>query len=139
MQSGLINKVAVTSANVTDAKGLKHVCPDSGAVYADKGYCTRPAQDAAAKRGVHLAAIMMNHMLAKNHDKDRWLSHLRMPYECVFSKRNQRMRCRQESICCIYVCHQFQPQAYFSTQSTWPRFYLRGRCVQNQLKSDQSG
>ena len=32
MQSGLINKVAVTPANVTDAKGLKHVCPDSGAV-----------------------------------------------------------------------------------------------------------
>ena len=94
MQSGLINKVAVTPANVTDAKGLKHVCPDSGAIYADKGYCTKPAQHAAAKRGVHLAAIMMNHMRAKNHDKDRWLSHLRMPYERVFSKRNQRVRYR---------------------------------------------
>ena len=94
MQSGLINKVAVTPANVTDAKGLKHVCPDSGAIYADKGYCTKPAQYAAAKRGVHLAAIMMNHMLAKNHDKDRWLSHLRMPYERVFSKRNPRVRYR---------------------------------------------
>ena len=92
MQSGLINKVAVTPANVTDAKGLKHVCPDSGAVYTDKGYCTKPARHAAVKRGVHLAAIMMNHMLAKNHDKDRWLSHLRMPYERVFSKRNQRVR-----------------------------------------------
>ena len=40
MQSGLINKVAVTPANVTDSKGFKHVCPNSGAVYADKGYCT---------------------------------------------------------------------------------------------------
>ena len=84
----------MTPANVTDAKGLKHVCPDSGAVYADKGYCTKPARHVAAKRGVHLAAIMMNHMRAKNHDKDRWLSHLRMPYERVFSKRNQRVRYR---------------------------------------------
>ena len=94
MQSGLINKVAVTPANLTDAKGLKHVCPNKGAIYADKGYCTKPARQAAAKRGVHLAAIMMNHMLTKNHDKDRWFSHLRMPYERVFSKRNQRVRYR---------------------------------------------
>ena len=94
MQSGLINKIAVTPGNVTDAKGLKHVCPSSGAIYADKGYCTKPAQHAAAKRGVHLAAIMINHMLAKNHDKDRWLSYLKMPYERVFSKRNQNVRYR---------------------------------------------
>ncbi len=94
MQSGLINKVAVTPANVTDAKGLKHICPNKGAVYADKGYCTKSARHAAAKRGVHLAAIMMNHMLAKNQDKDRWFSHLRMPYERVFSKRNPRVRYR---------------------------------------------
>ena len=38
MQSGLINKVAVMPANVTDAKGLKHICPNKGAIYADKGY-----------------------------------------------------------------------------------------------------
>jgi IS5 family transposase len=39
MQSGLINKVAITPGNVTDAKGLKNVCPDQGAIYADKAYC----------------------------------------------------------------------------------------------------
>ena len=27
MQSGLINKVAITPANLTDAQGMKHVCP----------------------------------------------------------------------------------------------------------------
>ena len=27
MQTGLINKVAITPANVTDASGYKHVCP----------------------------------------------------------------------------------------------------------------
>ena len=32
MQSGMINKVAVTLANVTDAKGLPHMLPKSGVV-----------------------------------------------------------------------------------------------------------
>lgn len=92
MQSGLINKVAITPANTTDAKGLKHVCPEQGGIYADKGYCTEPAKRAAAKKRCHLAAIMKNNMLAKNKEKDRWYSHLRSPYERVFSKQNRRVR-----------------------------------------------
>ncbi len=32
LQSGLINKIAATSADVTDAQGLQHVCPEDGAV-----------------------------------------------------------------------------------------------------------
>ena len=39
MQSGLINKIAATSAEVTDAKGLENVCPKSGAVYAEREAC----------------------------------------------------------------------------------------------------
>ena len=54
MQSGLINKVAITPANVTDAQGFKHVVPSQGAVYVDKGYCTSPAKIAAKSKGVHL-------------------------------------------------------------------------------------
>ena len=92
MQSGLINKVAVTPANVTDAKGLKNVCPSQGAVYADKGYCTKGAKQATAKRGCHLAAIKKNNMLGKNKDKDRWISGIRSPYERVFSKQRRRIR-----------------------------------------------
>lgn len=45
MQSGLINKVAITPANITDANGLANVAPSSGAVYADKGYCTKPSHN----------------------------------------------------------------------------------------------
>ena len=71
MQSGLINKIAVTPANLTDAQGLKHVCPSQGAIYADKGYCTKPAKQAAAKRNSHLAAIKKNNMKDKNADQDR--------------------------------------------------------------------
>ena len=44
MQSGLINKVAVTPLNQTDSSGFKHVCPSQGATYADKGYCVSLAQ-----------------------------------------------------------------------------------------------
>lgn len=94
MQSGLINKVVVTPANVTDAKGLRHICPSQGAAYADKGYCTKYAKKTAAKNGCHLAVIKKNNMSGKNRDKDRWLSKIRSPYERVFAKQNKRVRYR---------------------------------------------
>lgn len=94
MQSGLINKVAITSANLTDAKGIKHVCPNGGAIYADKGYCTKAAKKIAHKKSCHLAAILKNNMKDKNKDKDRWYSGIRSPYERVFSKQRKRTRYR---------------------------------------------
>jgi IS5 family transposase len=93
-QSGLINKVATTPANLPDAQGMRHVCPTQGAVYADKGYCTAPARQAAAHRRCHLAAIQRNNMTTKNRDRDRWYSHLRAPYERVFAQRPKRVRYR---------------------------------------------
>lgn len=92
MQSGLINKVSVTPANSSDAKSLKHVCPDQGAIYADKAYCTKNARRAASRKGCHLRAIKKNNMLDKNKDLDRWISSIRSPYERVFSKQRKRIR-----------------------------------------------
>lgn len=92
MQSGLINKVAITPANVTDAQGFRHVCPRGGAVYADKGYCTSPAKIAAKAKGVHLGAIKKNNMKSKNFDLDKYYTKLRSPYERVFSQDNKRVR-----------------------------------------------
>jgi transposase, IS5 family len=92
MQSGMINKVAVTPANVTDAQGLKNVCPSQGAIYADKGYCVAPAKKIAARKGCHLAAIKKNNMKGKNLDQDRWYSKIRAPYERVFSGDPKRVR-----------------------------------------------
>lgn len=92
MQSGLINKIAATSAEVTDAKGLSHVCPNSGAVYADKGYCVSPAQVTLKKNGCHNGTIKKNNMKGKDKDKDRWLSGIRSPYERVFAHRSKRVR-----------------------------------------------
>lgn len=92
MQSGLINKIAITPANTPDSKGLKNVCPDQGAIYADKGYCTKGAKQAATAKGCHLAAIKKNNMKDKNKDKDRWISGIRSSYESVFSKQRRRTR-----------------------------------------------
>lgn len=92
MQSGLINRVAITAANLTDANGFKHACPRQGAVYADKGYCISPAVNEAKRRGCDLRAIKKNNMEGKNKDLDRWLTCIRSPYERVFSQRERRVR-----------------------------------------------
>lgn len=92
MQSGLVNKIAATSAEVTDAQGLENVCPKSGAVYADKGYCVSPAKITLKRNGCHNATIKKNNMVGKNRDKDRWISGIRSPYERVFAHRNKRVR-----------------------------------------------
>lgn len=92
MKHGFISKVAATPANVTDAKGLKHVCPKQGAVVADKGYCVKPAQQAIKANGCHDLTIKNRNMKNKNKDKDRFISRLRSPYEGVFAHMNHRAR-----------------------------------------------
>ena len=94
MQSGLINKAAATSAEVSDAQGLSCVCPRGGAVFGDKGYCIRPAQEILKRRGCHDATIKKNNMKGKDRRKDGWLSAMRSPYERVFAHRNRRVRYR---------------------------------------------
>ena len=91
-QSGLINKAAVTPANISDADGLKHICPDSGGILGDKGYCIKAAQQTIQKKGCHDMTIKMRHINSKIKEKDRWLSGCRSPYERVFSKTPNRAR-----------------------------------------------
>ena len=92
MQKGLINKVAITPANITDFKGFKHVCPNEGSIYADKGYCTKAVLKEARKRNCHLAAIKKNNMKGKNKELDKWYNRIRSPYERVFSNPRKRTR-----------------------------------------------
>ena len=92
MQSGMINKISLTSANVSDAKGLRHICPNRGAIYVDKGYCTKDARHEIKRRGCHDATIKKNKMKIKNKDLDKWHIKLRMPYERIFSKMKKRTR-----------------------------------------------
>jgi hypothetical protein len=94
MSNGLVNKVAVTPANVTDSKGAGHVCPDGGMVFGDKAYSEKPAQNAMKAKGCHSGAIKKNNMKGKNRDLDRWLSSVRMPFEGVFSCMSNTARYR---------------------------------------------
>lgn len=70
---------------------MKHVCPASGAIYADKGYCDKHSKSSSPKR-MPLARNQKNNMKDKNRDFDCWVSHLRSPYERVFSQQNKRVR-----------------------------------------------
>ena len=94
MKQGLISKTAATTAKVPDAKSLKHVCPSSGMVVADKGYCTKDAQKILKQNGCYSGAILKNNMHDKNHNKDKFLTRLRMPFEGTFFKMDKRVRYR---------------------------------------------
>lgn len=90
MQSGMITKVAVTPANIPDARAAKHVLPKSGAVAGDKGYVGAIGE--ILRRGLHPMIIKRKNMKDKNPDLDRWITKLRCPYERTFSKQNNRAR-----------------------------------------------
>ncbi len=94
MGSGLITKVAVTPANISDQYAFKHVCPKGGMVFGDKAYCLKPAQQAMKANGCHSGAILRNNMIGKNKDLDRWISGVRAPFEGIFSKQEKRARYR---------------------------------------------
>jgi len=95
MSSGLIEKAAVTPANVSDQAGFKSICPRDGQlVFGDKAYCLKAATDEMARRGVTCGAILRQNMKRKNNDLDRWRSSVRAPFEGVFSKFEKRARYR---------------------------------------------
>jgi len=94
MGSGLITKVAITSANVSDQEAFKHVCPKGGMVFGDKAYCLKPAQIAMQANECHSGAILKNNMKAKNKELDKWISGVRAPFEGIFSKQEKRARYR---------------------------------------------
>ena len=81
-------------ANVSDAKAVKHILPKQGAVFVDKGYCTRDSTIHMKIKNLHNCTIKTNNMKDKNFDKDKWISKARSPYERVFSKVSKRSRYR---------------------------------------------
>lgn len=97
MKQGIITKVAVTPANVLDDQAFKHVCPNQGMAFLDKGYDTPEAEKAAKIKGIHFRAIKKNNRKDKNQDLDNWVSKTRMPFECNFSKLSKRARYRGTS------------------------------------------
>lgn len=94
MRQGLVTKVAVTPANVTDAQALRHVLPTTGMVVADKGYDTNEAQRRLTAAGIASGIIQKTNRRTKDHDRDRFRSHLRMPFEGTFAKLHRRAKYR---------------------------------------------
>lgn len=94
MKLGIITKVAVTPANMSDGKAFRHVCPKESMVFADKGYCGKEAHVVMEKRGCISKAILKNNMKGKNFKRDGWISKKRMPLKRVFSKQTKKARYR---------------------------------------------
>lgn len=94
MRHGLIEKTAVTPANVMDFKALPSVCPNQGMVFMDKLYDCREADRVLAAHGCHAATIRKRNNQRKQKDLDRWRSGVRMPFEGVFAKIRKRARYR---------------------------------------------
>ena len=92
MGLGLITKVAVTTANLSDDRALQHVCLKEGVIFADKGHCSKRAYFVMKKNRCVNKAILKNNMKQTDFDRDRYLSKLRMPYEKVFSQQNKKAR-----------------------------------------------
>lgn len=94
MRQGMITKVVVTPGNKGDDKTFVKVAPNQGAAIMDKMYDTQAVKDHARARGLTCRAIKKNNRADKNHDLDRFLSRLRMPFEGVFSKLKTQARYR---------------------------------------------
>jgi len=97
MRYGLIDKVAVTPANVLDFKVTKSICPSQGMIFADKLYDCKEADKWIKVNNCQTATIRKRNNKQKNRDLDRWRSSVRMPFEGVFSKLNKRARYRGQA------------------------------------------
>ncbi len=94
MRFGLIDKLAVTPANVPDFKALPNICPENQMVFMDKLYDTKKSDLVLRANGCAVGTIRKNNNKNKNRDLDRWRSKIRMPFEGVFSKLRKRTRYR---------------------------------------------
>lgn len=97
MRFGLINKLAVTPANVLDFKTVKNICPKQGMVFMDKLYDCKEADFWIMANDCTPATIRKNNNPKKNHELDRWRSGVRMPFEGTFSKLTKRARYRGQT------------------------------------------
>jgi IS5 family transposase len=94
MRFGLINKLAVTPANVLDFETVKNICPRQGMVFMDKLFDCKKVYFWLNANNCFPATVMKKNNKDKNRDLDNWRSKTRMPFEGNFSKLNHRARYR---------------------------------------------
>ena len=94
MRFGMIDKLAITAANILDPRALANICPKNQMVFMDKLYDTKKANLILAANGCAAGTIRKNNNKNKNRDLDRWRSKVRMPFEGIFSKLKKRTKYR---------------------------------------------
>jgi IS5 family transposase len=94
MRYGLIDKLAVTPANVPDFRTIQNICPKNAMVFMDKLYDTKNVNLILRANQCACAGIRKNSNREKNKDLDGWRSGIRMPFEGTFSKLKKRARYR---------------------------------------------
>lgn len=109
MRFGLIDKVAVTPANIPDPKALKEIITKNTMIFMDKIYDQKKAYQTLKANNCHSGIIKKNNNKTKNKDLDSWKSKTRMPFEGNFSKLRKRAKfksqvkvlfqCFSEAIC----------------------------------------
>lgn len=109
MRYGLIDKIAITSAEILDFEALKNICPENCMVFMDKLFDVKKSYLWLRANNCHSGIIMKNNNKEKDSQLDKWKSKIRMPFEGTFSKLNKRARykgkvkvlaqCYMQSIC----------------------------------------
>lgn len=97
MRFGLINKLAVTPANILDYETVKNICPIQGMVFMDKLFDCKKTRFWLSVNNCADAIIMKNNNKNKDRYLDSWRSKIRMQFEGNFSKLNHRARYRGQT------------------------------------------
>ena len=123
MRFGLIDKIALTPANVLDPKALKNICPENQMIFMDKLYDTKRVNQILKVNNCASGIIRKNNNKTKNKDLDSWRSKIRMPFEGTFSKISKRTKFRgQKKVTMQYfmesLCHNLKKGIRFNPPLT---------------------
>ena len=90
--SGLIEKIAVTPANVNDATAFPLVCPWGKRILADRGYDTWLVRDTMKDKGCIDRVMRLTKRKDFDAQRNKNISRRRSPWEMVFAHMQKRTR-----------------------------------------------
>lgn len=92
MRFGLVDKLAVTAANILDWQTLDNIITPDCMTFMDKLYDIKKSEAVLKANRCHSGIIKKRTNKTKNKDLDRWKSAIRMPFEGNFSKLRKRAK-----------------------------------------------
>jgi transposase, IS5 family len=90
--SGLIEKIAVTPANVNDSNAFGLVCPWGKRILADRGYDTGEVYGIIKEKGCMDRVMKLKNRKNFDAEKNKQWGRRRSPWEMVFAHMNKRTR-----------------------------------------------